>query len=75
MSLLSSSGLLWSEEFISEHFFFEKLNFEIFDKMGLDIEAAFNKADTDHSGFIGEYFLFCFDNDLNYDFTYDMRPL
>lgn len=42
--------------------------------MGLDIEAAFNKADTDHSGFIGEYFLFCFDNDLNYDFTYDMRP-
>ena len=24
--------------------------------MGLDIEAAFNKADTDHSGFIGKFF-------------------
>ena len=27
--------------------------------MGLDIEAAFNKADTDHSGFIGKFFLYC----------------
>ena len=26
--------------------------------MGLDIEAAFNKADTDHSGFIGKFFLY-----------------
>ena len=56
---MSSSGLLLvrtSEEqkFISDHKFFEIKFLRFFDKMGLDIEAAFNKADTDHSGFIGK---------------------
>ena len=36
--------------------------------MGLDIEAAFNKADTDHSGFIGKS-IFLFDNKMLSLFT------
>ena len=68
VSLLSSSGLLWSEEFNSEHLnFWNILFWDFLIKMGLDIEAAFNKADTDHSGFIGEWIFLQFQNSFPWE--------